>query len=216
MSDDIHLQHAVLAEFAWEPSVNAAHIGVTARNGVVTLTGHVPSYLEKHAAETAAARVKGVRAVADEIVVRLPSATRRDDDAIAAAAVDRLAWDALVPAHAISIKVEHGRVTLTGQVEWHYQRAAAALDVGGLFGVTGVNNHITIAPRVDTAGLDDAITHALHRSWFFNPGDVKVTAEGGKVRLTGTVRTPHERQVAAATAWAAPGTTAVVNDIDIA
>jgi osmotically-inducible protein OsmY len=120
MSQDRQLQEAVLAEFLWEPSITAAHIGVTAADGVVTLTGHVPNFLEKHAAEKAAARVKGVKAVAQELEVRLPNDFKRSDEEVARAAVDRLAWEVTVPRDAIKVKVEKGWVTLTGEVAWQF------------------------------------------------------------------------------------------------
>lgn len=215
MSDDRHLQEAVLAELNWEPSVNAAHIGVTANAGVVTLTGHVESFAEKHAVEEATRRVKGVKAVAEELEVRLPVETKRSDDEIAAAAIDRLGWDVSVPRDAVKINVEQGWVTLTGEVTWHYQKAAAAEDVRRLFGVVGVSNHISIKPRVNVENVSDAIMHALHRSWFFDPRTINVSANGGKVRLSGTAPSLHDRQVAAATAWTAPGVTDVENDIAV-
>ncbi len=117
MSHDTQLQQAVLAELSWEPSVTAAHIGVAANAGVVTLTGHVGSLAEKHAAEAAARRVKGVKAVAEEIEVRLPFETKRTDEDIALAAIERLAWDVSVPRDAVSVKVENGRINLSGQVD---------------------------------------------------------------------------------------------------
>jgi osmotically-inducible protein OsmY len=215
MLNDSQLQQAVLAELKWEPSITAAHIGVTAKGGVVALTGHVESFMEKHAAETAAGRVKGVKAVAEEIEVRLPFDTKRGDEEIAAAAIERFSWDVSVPPDAIKVKVEKGWVTLTGVVDWHYQKEAAEQDVRGLFGVVGVSNQTTIKPRINVSNLSDDITHALHRSVFFDPKEVTVSAQGGKVRLTGTVHSWHDRQVAAATAWAAPGATAVENDIAI-
>ncbi len=216
MSHDEKLQQAVLAEFKWEPSVTAAHIGVTADHGVVTLSGHVGSYAEKLAAEAAAHRVKGVRAVAEEIEVRLAFDAKRTDAEIAAAAVDRLLWNTSVPKRSVEVTVEKGWVTLSGQVDWFYQREAVEQDVRPLLGVTGVSNQTTIRPHVDTSGLSDDITHALHRSWFFDPDAISVRAEGGTVILSGTVHSPHDRQVAAATAWSAPGATAVENDITVA
>jgi osmotically-inducible protein OsmY len=143
--DDTKLQQAVLAELAWEPSVTAAHIGVTAISGVVTLTGHVESFAEKHAAESAAARVKGVEAVAEEIEVRLGFDAQRDDKDIAAAVVNRLEWDVAVPRDAIKAKVENGWITLSGEVDWNFQRQAAVQDVRRLLGVVGVSNPF-IAP----------------------------------------------------------------------
>jgi osmotically-inducible protein OsmY len=204
----------VLAELGWEPSVTAAHIGVAASAGVVTLSGHVNSYAEKHAAETATARVKGVKAVAEKLEVRLASNMDRSDDAIAAAAVDRLAWDVSVPFDSVKVKVEAGWVTLSGQVDWWYQKDAAEQDIRRLLGVLGVSNQTTIRTKVDALNVSDDIKHALNRSWF-EPKTVHVSAEGGKVRLTGTVRSIHDRQVAAETAWGAPGATYVENDLTV-
>lgn len=215
MSQDSQLQQSVLAELGWEPSVVAGHIGVTASAGVVTLTGHVDSYAHKHAAEAAAGRVKGVRAVAEEIEVRLPFDAKRSDEDIAAAAIQRLAWNVSVPKDSVKVKVEKGWVTLTGNVDWWYQRDASEHDVRPLHGVVGVSNQIAIKPRVNASRLGDDITHALNRSWFFDPANVHVRAEGGKVVLTGTVNSFHERQVAAQTAWSAPGATMVENDLTI-
>ncbi|MGH7024117.1 MAG: BON domain-containing protein [Caulobacteraceae bacterium] len=216
MTRDDALRRNVIAELEWEPSITAAHIGVTAEDGVVTLSGHVHSYPQKHAAELAALRVKGVQAVAEEIEVQLPVETQRGDDALAAAAIHRLSWDVAVPAGAIQVRVEKGWVTLTGQVDRHHQKEAAGEDVRGLMGVTGLSNLVAVKSMVDTSNITDDITHALHRSWVFDPNAVRVRADGGKVRLTGTVRTPHERRVAAATAWTEPGVTEVENDIVVA
>ncbi|AMJ59669.1 BON domain-containing protein [Bosea sp. PAMC 26642] len=215
MSHDTELLKSVIAELSWEPSISAAHIGVTADNGVVSLSGHVESFMEKHAAETAARRVKGVKGVADEIEVRLPYHVKRADDEIAAAAVSRLSWDVSIPKDSLKVTVDKGWVTLTGEVEWHYQKDAAELDIRGLFGVLGVSSQITIKPQVDTVNLSDKITTALHRSWFYDPKTIWVSATGGKVRLTGTVHSWHDRQVAGDTAWAAPGATAVDNEIAV-
>lgn len=216
MSHDDKLQKAVLAELNWEPSITAAHIGVAADNGTVTLTGHVHSYGQKHAAEMATGRVKGVKAIAEEIEVRLPFEVNRDDADIATAAANRLAWDTGTPRDAVKIKVEKGWVTLTGQVEWHFQKEAAEREVRNLMGVLGVSNQVTIKPRVDTAHLQDDIQLALHRSIFFQPENVHVTAQEGRVKLTGTVNSWQERRTAASTAWAAHGATSVENDLIVA
>ena len=120
-----------------------------------------------------------------------------------------------MPPDAITVNVENGWLTLTGQVNWNYQKEAAEFDVRSLFGVVGASNQITIKPKISVSNLSDDITHALHRSAFFDPKTVSVSAQGGKVRLTGTVHSWHDRQVAASTAWGAPGTTAVENDISV-
>jgi osmotically-inducible protein OsmY len=208
------LKQAVLDELKWEPSVNAAHIGVTTNAGVVTLMGHVESYAEKSAAERAARRVKDVKAIAEEIEVRLPFGIKRGDEEIASAAVNRLTWNVSVPKDAVKVQVEKGWITLTGEVDWHFQQEAAADEVRGLYGVVGVSNLITIKPRANASNIRDDIMVALHRSWF-DPKTINVSVQGGKVRLTGTVREWNERDVAGSTAWAAPGTTSVENDIRV-
>jgi osmotically-inducible protein OsmY len=215
MSQDSQLQQSVLAELDWEPSVTAGHIGVTANAGVVTLSGHVDSYAGKHAAETAARRVKGVRAVAEEIEVRLPFEAQRTNEEIAAAAIERLAWNTSVPTDTVVVRVQSGWVTLTGQVDHWFQKEAAEDDIRPLHGVTGVSNQVTIRPRIDVEKLGDDITHALHRSWFFDPQTVHVRADGGKIVLTGNVNSLHERDVAGRTAWAATGTEMVENDLAV-
>jgi osmotically-inducible protein OsmY len=214
MTKDSDLQRAVQAELGWDPGITAAHIGVTAADGVITLSGHVDSFAQKHAAEAAAHRVKGVNAVAEALEVRLPFEHRKGDDDIAAAASNRLAWDVTVPTKAVVVTVENGFVRLTGEVGWHYQKEAAEHDVRHLVGVVGVANNITIKPpHVNTAKISDDITHALHRSWFADPETVFVDADGGNIRLTGTVRSWHDRQAAAEAAWAAPGASSVENDL---
>lgn len=212
MNNDHQLKQDVLAELAWEPSISADHIGVTAKDGVITLHGHVATYWQKQAAETAAGRVKGVKAIAEEIEVQLPLHLNHGDDEIAAAALNRMMWDVSVPEDAVKVKVEKGFVTLTGTVDEYFQKEAAAWDVRPLVGVVGVSNQIAVKPRPDTLTISDDIRHALHRSWMFDD-NIKVSATGGKVHLTGNVETWHDRELAAATAWAAAGTTTVTNDI---
>lgn len=215
MSNDRNLQEAVLAELNWSPSITAANIGVAAKDGVVTLTGHVENYAQKRQAELATGRVKGVKAIAEELEVRLPFTIKRDDSAIAAAAIDRLSWDVSVPPDAVKVKVESGWVTLTGEVDWHYQKEAAHDDIRPLNGVTGVSNQIAIKPCVNTKDISNDIQAALHRNWFFQPKLIEVTANGSKVKLSGSVNNWHDRDVAGATAWAAAGTTDVENNITV-
>jgi osmotically-inducible protein OsmY len=214
MSDDKRLKQAVLDELLWEPSVNAAHIGVTAKDGVVTLMGHVESFSEKSAAEKAARRVKDVKAVAEEIEVRLPFNVKRGDEEIASVVVNRLNWDSTVPSGAVKAKVEKGWVTLTGEVDWHFQQEAAENDVRGLWGVIGVSSEMTIKPKLNASNIRDKIMVALDRSWF-DPALINVFANDGKVKLTGRVNSWHEHDEATATAWAAPGTTSVENEIAV-
>jgi osmotically-inducible protein OsmY len=154
-----------------------------------------------------------VLAVAQEIEVQVPFEHRRGDDRIAVAALDRLAWDVSIPRDSIWVKVEKGWLTLTGQVGWHFQREAAEQDVRRLLGVTGVTNQISIKPGVNTANISNDISCALHRVFpaYPDPDAITVTADGGKVRLTGNVHSWHARQVATDTAWGAPGAVDVEN-----
>ncbi len=172
--------------------------------------GHVESLAEKHAAAMATRRVKGVKALADEIDVQIPLERRRGDAEIAATALDRLAGDVSVPGDAVTVTAEQGWITLTGEVERYHQKVAAEPDVRRLFGVVGVSNQITIKPGIEVSNIGDDIMHALHRSWFFDPKTITVSIAGGKVRLTGAVHSQYDRQVAAETAWAATGVTDVV------
>lgn len=215
MSQDDKLRQAVIAELGWEPSVIAAHIGVTANSGVVTLTGRVDTLAQKIAAETAARRVKGVMAVAEEIEIRLSSGAARSDEELAAAAVDRIAWDASLPVGAVQVQVDDGWITLTGQLDWHYQRQAVERDVHGMVGVIGVSNETTIKPTGEAGDIKAGIMHALNRSWLDDPDGLTVSMDGGKVTLTGSVKSPRDRELAAGIAWAALGTTSVENDIRI-
>ena len=212
--DDTELQQAVLSKLAWEPSVIAAHIGVTAIAGIVTLTGRVETFAEKHAAEAAASRVKGVEAVVENIEVRLAFDAKRSDGDIAAAVVNRLEWDVTVPRDAVAVKVEDGWITLSGEVDRNFQREAAVEDVSRLHGVIGVTNQITLKPPINVLQVRGDLMHAFNRSWS-DSRNITVTANGATVRLTGSVRSPHDRDLAVATAWSAPGATAVENDLII-
>ena len=213
--NDHKLKQNVLDELAWEPSVVADHIGVTADNGVVSLSGHVESFWQKNAAETAAGRVAGLKALVNQLEIRLPLHFKREDDEVAAAAVQHLSWDDSLPVDAVKVKVDKGHVTLTGQVDWYFQKEAALNDVRFLRGVSNVTDNVTIKVRPDTKKLSDDITHALHRSWFFDEAKIKVSAVGGQVHLTGKADSWSDRDMAASTAWAAPGTTGVQNDIRV-
>ncbi|MEO5806447.1 BON domain-containing protein [Devosia sp.] len=214
MLNDSELKKSVLAELNWEPSVIAAHIGVEANSGIVTLTGHVDNYAGKYAAEAAAGRVRGVKAIVEKLEVKLPGHLKVGDEAIAAAALERFSWSVSIPSDMIKVKVEKGWVTLSGEVDWHFQKEAAVRDVRELSGVVGVSDLVTIKPRVDVETIGHDITHALHRSWY-DPKTITVRADGGKISLSGTVHSWHDREEAELTAWAAPGATAVENHIAI-
>ena len=215
MTSDSDLKKAVLDELNWEPSVEAAQIGVTAKNGVVTLSGHVDAYGQKSAAERAASRVKGVKAVVENIEVKISSGYQRDDGDIAAAAVDRLGWNSSIPEDAVKVKVEGGWVTLSGELTWQFEKTAAESEIRSLMGVIGVSNQILLKPSVSAYDVRNDIEKALHRSWYYDPNTIHVAARGGKITLTGTVSTWNARQLAGSTAWSAPGATSVDNDIAV-
>lgn len=209
------LKTDVLAELEWEPSINANEIGVAVSKGIVTLTGFVGSYNEKLAAEKAALRVEGVKAVAQEIQVKLAGSLMRTDEDIAEAALNRLKWAANVPDHKIKVKIENGWLTLSGHVDWNYQRKAAKNAVKDLIGIRGVSNLITINIMAEPSNIKEKIRQAFERNALIDADNVTVKIEGKKAILSGHVRSWAEKQQAGDTAWAAIGVNEVENNLKI-
>ena len=213
---DAAIQADVMAELKYEPRVLPNEIGVVVKDGVVTLTGWVDSYTKKWAAEDAAHRVRGVKAVANDIEVRLPTSSQRTDADIAKAALNALEWDAFVPTDRIKVTVSNGWVTLTGDVDWQFQREDAERVVRRLMGVRGVTNLITVKPKVTPSEIREKIEDALVRNAETDAERITVEVQGSKVILRGTVRSWAEKDEAERAAWAAPGVTSVDNRITVA
>jgi len=216
MRTDTELQRGVMEALAWDPSIDAAGIGVSSESGIVVLTGIVKSLPQKWTAERVAQRVAGVKAVTDAIIVKLPGDSERSDADIARAAVNALDWNVSVPRNRVKVVVEHGRITLDGDVRFHYEKIAAERAVRHLIGVTGVSNLISVKPpKVSVGDVKQRIEQALERAAELDAGKISVEAVEGKVTLRGTVNSWTERDEAEWAAWAAPGVSRVENDIRI-
>ena len=212
---DIQLRQNVLDELEFEPSIDAAHIGVTVDGGVVTLTGHLSSYAEKIAAEEAVRRVKGVRAIAEEIEVRYPGQKQTSDDEIAKRALNILQWDTFLPHENIRLTVHKGLVTLTGEVQWYFQKSGAENAIRKLSGVTGVVNDITVKPAAKVANIKSKIEDALKRHAEVEAKGIRITVLNDEVTLDGKVASWDERQAVISAAWSAPGVRLVEDNLTI-
>jgi osmotically-inducible protein OsmY len=215
VKNDLELRRDVVDELEWEPSVDAAEIGVAARDGVVTLTGAVKSYTDKLTAERVTKRVHGVKAIANDIDVRLPGTAERTDSDIARVALEALKWKTFAPDNRIKVMVSKGWVTLEGDLDWQYQRDSAFDAVHNLVGVKGVTNLIGVKPRVSATEIKSRIEAAFRRSAEIDAHKVQVETHDAKVTLRGDVHSWSERTEAERTAWSAPGVNRVENLIAI-
>ena len=214
MKTDIQLQYDVTEQLRREPRVTLTDIQVAAIDGMVTLTGQVPTYREKCDAERATLRVAGVKDITDEIKVVPKAGHQREDSELADAVAKSLKWHVWVPS-AVRASIENGWITLTGDVTWEFQLKAAANSVSHLPGVKGVSNNISIKPGVEPVEIQDAIERALKRNAEVDSENISVCADAGNVTLTGTIRSWDERQAAEQAAWNAPGVTEVHNKLEI-
>jgi len=215
MKSDSQIQEDVMEELKWEPFLKASEIGVSVKNGIVTLSGIVDSYTKKLAAENAAKKISGVKAIAEDIQIGVSPAYKKTDTEIAEAVLNALRWHAAVQEEKIKIKVENGNVKLEGEVEWEYQRNNAKVAIQNLTGVNAVLNFITVKPKITPAEIQQKITAAFHRSATIDASKVGAEVIGNKVILRGKVRSIVEKEDAETAAWNAPGVTFVENNIEI-
>jgi osmotically-inducible protein OsmY len=213
MKSNSQLQKDVLNELLWEPKLRAAQIGVTANNGIVTLSGYASNYLEKKAAEEAALRVAGVAGLAEDIEIKIPGSSERSDTDIAEAAVNALKWHVLVPEDKVKVRVDDGWVMLTGQVDWWFQLNEARKCVEGLAGVRGITNRLDVSPTVKPAEIKTKIESAMERSAELQAKGIQVENTGDKVILRGSVDSWSAYKDAERAAWSAPGVHKVENKI---
>jgi osmotically-inducible protein OsmY len=215
MKTDADLKRDVEAEFKWDPAIHANAVGVAVKDGIVTLTGHLDTFVEKMAIERALRRVAGVRAIALELDVNLSPNHKRNDTEIAAAAEHALRWNSIVPVDSIRLTVENGWLRLQGEVEWNYQREAAYKAVRPIIGVVGVSNEITLKQKATPGDVARRIEDALTRQAVREAKRVQVDVFGSTVTLRGNVHSCQERDAVQGAAWSAPGVLQVVNDLHI-
>ena len=212
---DSALKARVIDELVWDPAIKETTIGVAVNDGVVTLTGHLDTNAEKEAAMRAVRRVAGVKAIAVEIDVKLSPSHQRSDTDIARSIELVLKWNTSIPADAARVTVDHGWVTLQGEVDWNYQRASAESVIRPLMGVVGISNELRLKAKVLAADLSRKIEDALRRQALREAQHIHIAVAGDTVTLTGKVHSWQERQAAQGVAWSAPGVKAVVNELQV-
>ena len=211
--DDTELRRRVLEELDWEPSIDASAVGVAAKDGVVTLSGTVTSYAQKKNAERAARRVSGVKAVAEDLAIKLPGAATRGDTDIAQSVLSSLRFNVSIPSERVQVTVEDGWVTLDGEVEWQFQKSTAENAIKYTMGVKGITNRINVKPLLRAADAKTKIEGAFARRAQLDANQIKVEAIDNKVVLRGNVRTWQAKEQAEDAAWAAPGVSSVENEV---
>jgi osmotically-inducible protein OsmY len=215
MKTDAQLQREVLDELAWDPRIDHAGIGVAVHNGVVTFSGFVGDYSQKEVVESIARRIVGVKGIAEEITVRFPSDPKTSDSEIAERVIELFKWDVGIPSDKITVKVERHWVTLSGTVDWHFQRDLARRAAGRITGVLGVTNLIAVRQQPSPTNVKDLITASFKRMIDTDTNSIRVTTDGGTVKLEGKVHSWHERQLAENAAWSAPGVARVEDKIAV-
>ena len=216
MKTDVEIQSDIIEELKWEPSVCAAEIGVAVHKGIVTLSGHVKSYVEKMHAELAARRVKDVRAVVEEIAVTLRDKHMRTDLEIAEAAVNALTWNSILADEHIAVRVEQGYITLEGRVDWQYKKDAAAKALSIIVGLKGISNQLVVMPHADPGMILEDIQKALKRRSDLRAAVITVAANGGHITLRGKIENQAEREIVKYAAWSAPGVSSVTDELELA
>ena len=214
MKNNEELQSDVQDAIKWEPLLNAAEIGVTAKDGIVTLTGVVDSYAKKTEAETAAKNVAGVKAVVEKIGIKFSSTwAEKDDNEIAGEIVNAFKWNWQIPSEKVKVKVENGWITLEGQLQWNYERKATNDAVKNLLGVKGVTNNISLKSETEDAIEKKDIESALNRNWSLADKDIYVKVTDHKATLIGTVDSLYQKEEAGRIAWDAPGVWSIDNEL---
>ncbi len=215
MNQDERVRNDIQEEIAWDPRVKSTDIGVTIKDGAVHLTGSVASYFERLAAENAAKRVKGVHAIAEDIEIKLPSNNVETDESIAEHISNLMKWNTMVPVPDVLAEVRNGIVTLTGEVDWHFERETIKNQIAHLSGVRGIDDHIKLQSRVSEKDVSKSITRALHRNADLERSKVDVFVDGGKVVITGKVKVFYEKKLIEDAVWAAPGVMQVVDRLRV-